>query len=135
MRVCGGLVLLALAAASCGQPQTTQTSSANSRHVFVIVMENHSASEALTGAFAASLAAQYGVAQNYHAVSHPSVPNYLALTSGSTWGFEDDSYHALPKNDLGSQLTRAGVSWRAYMEGLGSQGCLDSPVPYDPGHN
>jgi len=103
--------------------------------VFVIVMENKSAAEALTGPFTASLAAQYGVANNYHAVAHPSVPNYLALTSGSTWGITDDSYHVLPKDDLGTQLTKAGITWRAYMEALGDAGCLSSPVPYDPGHN
>ena len=105
------------------------------RHVFVIVMENHSFEEALAGHYTASLAAKYAVANNYHAVSHPSVPNYLALTSGSTWGVQNDSYHVLPKQDLGTQLTKAGVSWRAYMEGLTSAGCLHSPVPYDPGHN
>ena len=85
-------------------------------------MENHSPDQALSGAFTASLAAKYGVANNYHAISHPSVPNYLALTSGQTWGIEDDGYHVLPKQDLGTQLTDAGVSWRAYMEGLGSAG-------------
>src|SRR6266853_6849590 len=105
------------------------------RNVFLIVMENHSASEALAGPFTASLAAKYGVANNYHAITHPSVSNYLALTSGSTWGLSDDSYHSLPKQDLGTQLTSAGVTWRAYMEGLGEGGCLNSPVPYDPGHN
>ncbi len=105
------------------------------RHVFLIVMENHSARQALEGPFVTSLAAKYGVANNYHAVAHPSVPNYLALTSGSTWGIDDDSFHNLPRRDLGTELTTAGVSWRAYMEGLTSAGCLDSPVPYDPGHN
>ncbi len=105
------------------------------RHVFLIVMENKSPEEALTGPFTASLAARYWVANNYHAITHPSVPNYLALTSGSTWGVTDDSYHVLPTKDLGTQLTTAGVSWRAYMEGLGDAGCLNSPLPYDPGHN
>jgi phosphatidylinositol-3-phosphatase len=127
--------LVALVVAACAQPRPHASSSGQQRHVFVIVMENHSSSEALNGSFTASLARQYGVAQNYHAVAHPSVPNYLALTSGSTWGFQDDSYHVLPNKDLGSQLTDARVSWRAYMEGLTDQGCLDSPVPYDPGHN
>lgn len=98
-------------------------------------MENHSVDQALSGAYTATLASTYRVAGNYHAVAHPSVPNYLALTSGSTWGVEDDSYRVLPKQDLGSQLTTAGVSWRAYMEGLTDRGCLRSPVPYDPGHN
>ena len=105
------------------------------RHVFVIVMENKSPEEALAGPFTASLAATYREAANYHAVAHPSVPNYLAMTSGSTWGVTDDSYHALPAQDIGDQLTAAHVSWRAYMDGLGTAGCLDSPVPYDPGHN
>jgi hypothetical protein len=122
-----------LVVAGCGQAHDSGSSSA--RSVFVIVMENHSSVEALKGPFTASLARQYGVAQNYHAVAHPSVPNYLALTSGSTWGITDDSYRVLPKSDLGTQLTNAHVTWRAYMEGLEPAGCFDSPLPYDPGHN
>jgi hypothetical protein len=131
-KVAGSLVVAAVLGA-CGSGEQVQLGV--TRHVFLIVMENHSAQEALTGRFTASLAAKYGVANNYHAISHPSVPNYLALTSGSTWGFADDSYHVLPKQDLGTQLTTGGVTWRAYMEGLGDGGCLNSPVPYDPGHN
>lgn len=127
-----GSLVMAVVLGACGGGHVD---GAGTRHVFLIVMENHSAQEALTGPFTSALAAKYGVADNYHAVSHPSVPNYLALTSGSTWGFADDSYHALPKQDLGTQLTSAGVTWRAYMEGLGDGGCLNSPVPYDPGHN
>lgn len=105
------------------------------RHVFVIVMENKSPQEALQGPFTASLADGYRMATHYSAVAHPSVPNYLALTSGSTWGVTDDSYHVLPKQDLGDQLTAAKVSWRAYMEGMTDLGCINSPLPYDPGHN
>jgi hypothetical protein len=105
------------------------------RHVFVIVMENHSPAEALAGPFTASLAATYRVAANYKAITHPSVPNYLALTSGQTWGVTDDSYHILPPADLGHQLSAHSVTWRAYMEGLTDRGCLESPFPYDPGHN
>lgn len=134
-RIAGVLVLLGLLAACSGGAGHVDVGVAAPRHVFLIVMENKSADEALSGQFTASLAAKYGVARNYHAVSHPSVPNYLALTSGSTWGLHDDSYHVLAKQDLGTQLTKAGVPWRAYMEGLGDAGCLDSPVPYDPGHN
>lgn len=129
----GIVVLASTLLVSCGQPPEVMPHPL--RYVFLIVMENKSAVEALTGPFTASLTARYGVASNYHAVSHPSVPNYLALTSGSTWGVSDDSYHALPKHDLGTQLTAAGLPWHAYMEGLGQGGCLNSPLPYDPGHN
>ena len=125
-----GLVLVLVA--GC---MSTSSPATPPKHVFLIVMENHSAQQALEGPFVASLAAKYGVANNYHAVAHPSVPNYLALTSGSTWGVDDDNFHNLPRRDLGTELTTAGVSWRAYMEGLTDAGCFDSPVPYDPGHN
>src|SRR6267143_570805 len=128
------LAVVVMLVVACAQT-TAQTSKAKPPHVFLIVMENHSASQALRGEFTASLAAKYRVADNYHAITHPSVPNYLALTSGKTWGVRDDSYYSLPTEDLGTQLTKAGVSWRAYMEGMDSGGCLDSPVPYDPGHN
>jgi acid phosphatase len=124
------MLLLAACAPSHGQPTAVTP-----RHVFLIVMENHTPAEALAGPFTASLAAKYRVAANYSAITHPSVPNYLALTSGQTWGVQDDSYHVLPKADLGDQLTTAGITWRAYMEGLTDRGCLDSPPPYDPGHN
>jgi phospholipase C len=132
LRTASLLLVTAVLAAACasgqGQPPTP-------RHVFLIVMENHSTQEALAPPFTASLAAKYRLAANYSAITHPSVPNYLALTSGQTWGIQDDSYHALPPADLGDQLTTAGVPWRAYMEGLTGKGCLDSPLPYDPGHN
>src|SRR5689334_16045816 len=131
MRLRVGLLLLAVLAASC-----TASPAHGARHVFLIVMENHTPEQALSGQFMASLAAKYRTADEYHAVSHPSVPNYLAMSAGSTWGVADDSYHVLPRQDIGTQLTNAGVSWKAYMEGLNpSLGCIDSPVPYDPGHN
>jgi phospholipase C len=127
------MALVAVLLASCTQP--TPGSAAAARHVFVIVMENHTAQQALDGPFLASFAARYGVAQNYHAVAHPSVPNYLALTSGTTWGVTDDSFHVLPREDIGDQLTSAGVTWRAYMDSMLPGRCLDSPLPYDPGHD
>ena len=36
------------------------------------------------------LVADCGLAANYYAISHPSLPNYVALTSGSTQGITDD---------------------------------------------
>ena len=86
-------------------------------------MENRSYYQAMAGNYTAQLAAQYGAAANYHGVSHPSLPNYLAMTSGSTWGITDDGWHGLPAGGLGAQLTGAGVDWRAYMEGM-TAGCF-----------
>jgi phospholipase C len=116
-------------------PTPTQTPAPETPHVFVIVMENTSLVSALRSPSIERLAAKYALATNYHAVSSPSLPNYLAMTSGSTWGITDDSYHVLPAGGLGAQLTAAGVTWRAYMEGLTPVGCLHSPYPYALKHN
>jgi hypothetical protein len=106
-------------------------------HVFVVVMENTGLSRALQSPVVARLASGNGLATNYHAVGTPSLPNYLALTSGSTWDIADNNYHTLPAGeDLGTQLTKAGVSWRAYMEGMTTAaGCMRSPYPYALKHN
>ena len=116
-------------------PTPTETPAPITPHVFVIVMENASLETTLRAPSIQRLAAKYVLATDYHAVSSPSLPNYLAMTSGSTWGITDDAYHVLPAGGLGAQLTTAGVSWRAYMEGLTSAGCLRSPYPYALKHN
>jgi len=125
-------LILALAVSACSRNATL---AAEQRHVFLIVMENQSMEAALQGPFTASLAAKYRVATNYSAVAHPSLPNYLALTSGQTFGIRDDNYHVLPVGGIGTQLTAAGVSWRAYMEGMAPGGCMDDTYPYDVHHN
>src|SRR5947207_9941599 len=113
----------------------TETPTPATPHVFVVVMENANFTTALASPPIARLAAKYVLATNYHAVSSPCLPNYLALTSGSTWGITDDAYHVLPAGGLRAQLTAAGVTWRAYLEGLTSAGCLSSPYPYALKHN
>jgi len=112
-----------------------RTAEVTAPHVFVIVMENTGLSRALRSASIERLVATSALATNYRAVSRPSLPNYLALTSGSTWGIADNDYHQLPTADLGTQLTTAGVTWRAYMEGMTDAGCLASPYPYALKHN
>ena len=115
-------------------PTPDPSPSAAPSHVFVIVMENRSYGQVIGNSYTSQLAAQYGVATDYHGVSHPSLPNYLALTSGSTWGIADDGFHALPAGGLGAQLDSAGIEWRAYMEGM-TNGCYRSPYPYALKHN
>jgi phospholipase C len=139
------VILFALAMSACGgnpgvaavspspTPKPTPKPTPNS-HIFVIVMENKSPAQALSGAYTASLAQRYALLTNYHAVAHPSLPNYLALTSGKTYGITDDGYHPLPRGGIGDQLTSAGVSWRAYMEGM-SGDCLTDGSGYAVKHN
>ncbi|HET7416669.1 MAG TPA: alkaline phosphatase family protein [Solirubrobacterales bacterium] len=59
------------------------------------------------------------VATNYYTQAHPSLPNYLALLGGDTFGVSDNYLDfEIAGPNLATQLSRAGVSWRAYMEGM-----------------
>jgi phosphatidylinositol-3-phosphatase len=63
-------------------------------HVVWVVMENHGYGSIIGSSQAPyinQLANTYGLATNYFALSHPSLPNYIALTSGGTQGVTDDS--------------------------------------------
>jgi phosphatidylinositol-3-phosphatase len=91
-------------------------------HVAVIVMENEEFSD-IIGASATPyinhLASRYALARSMFAISHPSLPNYLALTGGATFGITSDCTDcsvAVP--GLAGQLLAAHVSWKAYMEDL-----------------
>ncbi|HEY9287265.1 MAG TPA: alkaline phosphatase family protein [Candidatus Dormibacteraeota bacterium] len=93
-------------------------------HVFVIVMENHEYGS-IIGSGAApyinSLANSYGLATNYYGASHPSLPNYLALTAGSTFGIASDCTTCyVSATNIGDQVEASGRSWKAYMEDMPS---------------
>ncbi|MEO8511881.1 MAG: hypothetical protein ABI534_11665 [Chloroflexota bacterium] len=94
----------------------TATSGAPTRpsHVFVVVLENKSASQALGrhADYLKSLADRYGLATYYVAASHPSQPNYMELFSGSTQGVTDDDPHDIDAPTLADQLEVAGLTCR-----------------------
>ena len=129
--------VLALDRPATAAPRTASAPSAAPAlpHVFVVVMENTGLARAMRSKTIASLASRSLSASAYHAVARPSLPNYLAMTSGSTWDITDDSYHSLPNTGIGAQLTAARIPWRAYMEGLTGAGCMYSPYPYALKHD
>jgi hypothetical protein len=93
-------------------------------HVFVIVMENHEYGSIIGSAAAPytnSLANTYGLATNYYGATHPSLPNYLALTAGSTFGITSDCTTCyVNATNIADQLEASGRSWKAYMEDMPS---------------
>ena len=95
-------------------------------HVIVVWMENREASDVTSSSmpYLAELATTYGKADRFYAVTHPSLPNYLALWSGSTQGVADDGTYDLGGPSLSSQMTAAGRSWRIYAQDYpASPGC------------
>lgn len=71
---------------------------------------------------------------------HPSEPNYLWMEGGTDYGVRDDddpaAHHFANRDHLVSLLGRAGISWRAYQEGIGSAECpVHSHGLYAAKHN
>jgi phosphatidylinositol-3-phosphatase len=88
------------------------------RHVIVVVMENRSFSEIIGRApYITGRARHCGLATDYRAITHPSLPNYLAMTSGSTHGIASDCSPAecsVRGKSIFSQVTAHHLGWRSY---------------------
>jgi phosphatidylinositol-3-phosphatase len=119
------------------RPCGTKSSTAYT-HVVVIVMENHSYSEIIGSSDAPyinRLAKQCGLATNYYAISHPSLPNYIALTSGTTAGISDDGPPASHRLTNDSIFLQTRSSWRSYEESMPSNCDLTNASSYAVKHN
>jgi phosphatidylinositol-3-phosphatase len=101
-------------------------------------MENHSYSQIIGSSSAPyinSLAKTYGNATQMFAESHPSLPNYIAMTSGGTQGITDDngpSAHPLSVPSIFSQL---GTGARSLEESMPSNCDKSSSGNYAVRHN
>lgn len=109
--------------------------------VLTILEENHSLSEMQTGMpYLAGLARRFGYADHYTAIRHPSLPNYLAIAGGDTFGVGDDAapvVHALHERSVFSQAHDAGRTAQTWAESM-SENCQltpDSATHYAVKHN
>jgi hypothetical protein len=123
--------------------QTAGASNVLFNYLVVIILENRAINQTYgslcTGncSYITQLANQYGLAKGYSAVIHDSLPNYLALTSGSTYslqGLSGDcsplpssptycpesnpqlSAFPFPSPNIADRMESAGMTWKAYME-------------------
>jgi phosphatidylinositol-3-phosphatase len=126
-------------------PRTSPTSSASTSpepgpsKVLVFMVENHSLGEMQAQMpWTAALAAHYGYATAYHAMTHPSLPNYLAIAGGSTFGVTDDadpSSHPLSGASVFGEALAHGDEARVYAEDMPGT-CLTAPAgEYAVKHN
>ncbi|HEV7585564.1 MAG TPA: alkaline phosphatase family protein [Solirubrobacteraceae bacterium] len=120
------LSALGCGAAHAGRPLGVGTGAALPRsassHVVVVAMENADYGEVIGSSqapYANRLARSYGLATKSYAITHPSLPNYLALTSGSAHGVTSDctDCHFAARNIV-DQLEAAHISWGAYLEDM-----------------
>jgi phosphatidylinositol-3-phosphatase len=107
--------------------------------LLTIVEENHGEQAALAQMpYLAALSGTYGRTTAYSAVTHPSLPNYLALVGGSTFGVTDDASpaaHPLSGPSVFDQAISAGRTAKAYIEAMPSPCALSSSGRYAVRHN
>jgi phospholipase C len=107
--------------------------------IIVVVLENHSVISALTAMpFLASQAKASARASNYYAVTHPSLPNYLALAAGSTFGVTNDTspgYHRLAGPSVFGQVIARHRTAKTYAEGMTKNCQVTNTGRYAVKHN
>ena len=120
-------------------PTSPATAFPTFSHVFLVVEENHSFTEVMGNSsmpYLNSLASKYGLAKQYFANAHPSLPDYLILTTGQAETFDDTFSGSISDDNIALELVNAGKSWRAYQESIPSAGYLGADVPpYVRRHN
>jgi hypothetical protein len=92
--VAAGVTIAALAGTAMPMDVTASAATSGYAHIFFIMMENEGPPQIIGNTadapFINSLVAKYASAPNYFGVTHPSLPNYLALLSGSFQNVWDD---------------------------------------------
>jgi Phospholipase C len=131
-------------ATSTSTPASTPTAGSKAlQHVVIIMEENKPAATILGNAAAPylnGLARTFASATDYSGIGHPSLPNYLALTTGTTAGITTDcnppggSCVAAVRN-VGDEIVASGRSWRFYAESMPAPCSADNSGRYAVKHN
>lgn len=126
-------ILSAIVGSASVSADSSRTDLKNYQHVFVIMMENTGYQQLIgnTNAPWINMAAKtYGLATNYTGVTHPSQPNYIAATSGSTNGVVNDNNITINVPNIVDQVEASGRTWTAYMQ---SYAACQTPLDHDCG--
>jgi phosphatidylinositol-3-phosphatase len=116
------------------------------KHTIIVVMQNQefvSSTFQSQAPFLWSLAnpegnGKYAFLSEYYAVSHPSLPNYLALTGGSTFGLTrncEPDQCAQNATSVANLLEKKGLHWREYAESMVEPCEIEIIGDYYPKHN
>ena len=117
---------LALASLVLASPTPAAGPVPRLEHVVVIVLENKGYDQVRSAPYIASLVDRGSSFTDYHGITHPSQPNYLALWAGSTLSVRNNACPApgapFGVENLGHACESAGMGWRAYAEDLPAPG-------------
>lgn len=132
-------------APSLGRPCGTLRGKAVVDQVLLVWEENHSYSSVIGNPSAPelnNLAAKCGLATEYAALTHPSLPNYMEMTSGLSyasypWDTDCDPQGSCTTSakSIFEELGTSGRQWRSYVEDMGHNCGLVSYGDYAAKHN
>jgi phosphoesterase family protein len=105
-----------LAAAAALVPVGHQQGRPRFEKVLIVVLENTDYRDALRQPFLGRIAREGALLSNYHGITHPSQPNYIALTAGTVSGVTSNDPVTLANRHIGDLLDAKGLSWKAYAE-------------------
>jgi hypothetical protein len=122
--------LLLTGAVGCEQPDgpPPEFTQPAFERVLIVVLENENESDAIEQPFLKSLAARGAYLESYTAITHPSQPNYIAMTAGDVHGVTNDQPVDLDVRHIGDLLEAAGRTWKVYAEGYPGGCALDARV-------
>ena len=130
------------APAAASGPCGTLTSSPAYTHVIWLWLENHSYSTIIGSPHAPylnSLAAECGLAINYHNITHKSLANYVGATSGLGYPalarFTGDCSPLPGCSATAPSIFGQGETWRAYQESMPSNCDTKNSGEYAVHHN
>ncbi|MGZ5410657.1 MAG: alkaline phosphatase family protein [Aeromicrobium sp.] len=129
-------------------PVTTQASPASAvvvppaatvTKLLVFVEENHSLAQMKAGMpYAYGLARQYGYATRYTATTHPSLPNYIAIAGGKSWGITNNrgpSSNPVYGSSVFGQAIAVNKTAKVYADGMSGNCSTSGGSAYAVKHN
>jgi len=82
------------------------------------------------------LAHEYTLLTQYYAIRHPSLPNYIALMGGDTFGIDSDCNDCFVNaRSLPDLIEESGRTWKGYFEDMPEPCFLGDKVDYVQKHN
>jgi acid phosphatase len=118
---------------------TGASAAAPAAKVLIVVEENHSLAQMQAGMpYTFSLAQTYGYATGHRAIGHPSLPNYLAIVGGSTFGVVDDqapAAHPINAPTVFGQALARGLTAKTYAESAPTACAMTGTGAYAVRHN
>jgi len=84
--------------------------------MLLVIFENTDYNSAIADPNLKAFASSGVLFSNWDAIAHPSQPNYIAMTSGSTNGITSDSSSTINVKNIADLIEAKGLTWKSYQE-------------------